>query len=157
MLVDSSPFCLVYVSKAAPAEPAKRRLIVRNILTQAQHLNARDDITGLLIFNDDYFAQALEGPRDAVEQTFGRIARDERHALPTVVLRQSVEVRAFSRWTMCARQLSALDNQILDRLNDKGGFSPAAMPGVELLDALKGIARVHAAQFDRQTQSVVYL
>ena len=53
---------------------------IENILRVAVARNARCNVTGALTFNDFYFAQALEGPYDAVKATFADLSRDARHA-----------------------------------------------------------------------------
>lgn len=149
--------CLVYVSKISSNAAGDLRSTVRNILTQAQHLNARDNVTGILAFNHSFFAQALEGPPDTIDQTFGRISKDIRHTLPTIVLKRTVLERRFGAWTMCARQLSQLDNDILDSLERRYGFPPADSSGAFVLSQLEAIARVHYEAFDRQAKDVLYL
>jgi hypothetical protein len=149
--------CLVYVSKISSNSAGDLRSTVRSILTRAQHLNARDNVTGLLVFNHSFFAQALEGEPDTIDQTFGRISKDVRYTLPTIVLKQTVSERGFGAWTMCARQLSQLDNDILDNLERRRGFPPAYGSGALLLSQLQAIARVHRETFDRQAKDVLYL
>lgn len=149
--------CLLYVSRISSKFTGDLRSTVRNVLTQAQHLNARDNVTGLLVFNHSFFAQALEGEPDTIGQTFGRISKDIRHRLPTIVLQQTVSERSFGAWTMCARQLSQLDNDILDSLERRGGFPPAYGSGPLLLRQLQAIARVHYEAFDRQAKDVLHL
>lgn len=157
MAVSPPLECLVYVSRIATGNEGDLRPIVRNILTQAQHLNARDNVTGLLAFNRSFFAQVLEGEAETIDRTFGRISKDIRHTLPTMVLRQPLSERSFGAWTMCARQLSQLDNDILDSLERRGAFPPAYGSGAFLLTQLQAIARVHHEAFDRQTKDVLYL
>lgn len=149
--------CTVYVSRISPGQRDNLRPTVRNILTQAQHLNARDNVTGLLVFNSSFFAQALEGESETIERTFGRISRDIRHSAPVILLSQSIAERSFGAWTMCARQLSRLDNDILDRFDQRGVFPSAADSGTALLGQLQAISRVHHAAFDLQTRDVHYL
>lgn len=146
--------CLVYTSRIVPVSRQTLQQTVRSILTVAQHRNAANDVTGLLIFNQTLFAQVLEGDLAAIESTFGRISRDARHTLPSVLLKTATAERRFGAWTMCARQLSRLDNDILDRIEQQGAF-PAS--GVRLLELMRGIGRVHQAAFDRQTKDVEYL
>ena len=157
MTAASTLQCLVYVSKIAGSGLNNLRPTVRNILTQAQHRNARDHVTGLLVFNNSFFAQALEGEPNAVERTFGRISKDVRHTLPTILLKQTISERAFGAWTMCARQLSVLDNDILNSLEKRGAFPPGYGSGAQLLTQLQAIGRVHSAAFDRQSKDVHYL
>lgn len=109
-------------------------------------------VTGLLIFNYTLFAQVLEGDFATIENTFGRISRDARHTLPSVLQKTAIAQRSFGAWTMCARQLSLLDNDILDRFEQQGTFSPLAVSGARLQEQLCGIGRVHQAAFDRADQ-----
>jgi hypothetical protein len=150
-------YCLVYVSRIASAHRSRIRQVVREILTQAQHRNARNGVTGLLVFNSTFFVQALEGELEAVDRTFSQISRDVRHSFPTVVYKQPIAERSFHRWTMCARELSKLDNDILDRLEQRGAFVPTAESGASLLEQLRSIGRVHHAVFDQQMRDTLYL
>ncbi|MBC7770241.1 MAG: BLUF domain-containing protein [Phycisphaerales bacterium] len=145
------------MSKIASSGLQNLHPTVRNILTQAQHLNARDNITGLLVFNSVFFAQVLEGEPETVTRTFGRISKDIRHTLPVIVLQQKISERSFGAWTMCARQLSQLDNDILNSMEQRGAFPPAYGSGALLLTQLQAIGRVHQAAFDRQAKDVLYL
>lgn len=156
MFAAQGLYCLTYVSKIAPSEKNRLRQAVTEILAQAQHLNARDGITGVLVFNNTYFAQALEGDRAVIEAKFGAISRDIRHSLPTLLSLGPIANRSFSSWTMCARQISKLDNDILDRLENRGAFPPAPDGGA-LLEQLRAVGRVHQEYFDRQLKGVVYL
>ncbi len=157
MAVAPHLHCLVYVSKISTGTARDLRSTVRNILTQAQHLNARDGITGLLAFNNSFFAQVLEGEEERIDRTFGRISKDFRHILPAIVLKQTLSERSFGGWTMCARQLSPLDKDILDSIDRRGGFPPAYGSGAALLSQLQAIGRIHQEAFDRQTKDVLYL
>ena len=58
---------------------------------------------------------------------------------------------------MCARQLSKLDNIILDSLDKQGSFPPSLGSGAKLLADLQAIGRVHQAAFDRQAKDVLFL
>ena len=42
----------------------------------------------------------LEGPQDAVEATYARIRRDDRHLAITPLLSEPAEVRLFPDWAM---------------------------------------------------------
>ncbi len=80
----------------APQQDAE----ISQILTTARVNNKRQNVTGALLFNAGYFAQVLEGPRDAVEQIFERIQRDDRHGEVTVLECGYGEHRDFSEWSM---------------------------------------------------------
>lgn len=156
MADTSNLYCLTYVSRIANSERDRLRQTVTEILSQSQHLNGRDGITGVLVFDNTYFAQALEGDRSAVEAKFGAISRDKRHMFPTVLSQGPIAERSFAAWSMCARPLSKLDNDILDRLANRGAFPPGPDGGA-LIEQLRAIARIHQEYFDRQSRDVAYL
>ena len=142
--------CLVYVSRLAPVTGKPAEQLVREILNHAWARNALNEVTGILVFNKMWFIQALEGPFTAIEETYNRIMKDKRHSDCRVVYKQPVSVRSFGEWTMCARQLSKLDNHILDSVEKYGGLPNGPAAGRLLLDQLQKIGQVHKTNFDRQ-------
>jgi hypothetical protein len=72
------------------------------ILMDARRCNVRDGITGALICRDDLFLQLLEGPAAAVEATFRRIDKDDRHLEVRPLSRRTIsdDARLFPNWTM---------------------------------------------------------
>lgn len=70
------------------------------ILAVSRANNARDDVTGALLFSNGSFAQVLEGPLAALERTFERIQCDPRHAGVTVLQFGPIEGRVFADWAM---------------------------------------------------------
>lgn len=73
---------------------------IDSILRISQANNGRDGVTGALIYNAGVFGQVLEGPVDAVEETFERIQMDDRHADVTLLEISSILERSFSNWSM---------------------------------------------------------
>ena len=74
--------------------------ILSAILMDARRCNSRDDITGMLICRADLYLQLLEGPSDAVDGAYRRIAADDRHVDLRLLSRQNVEARLFPLWSM---------------------------------------------------------
>ena len=70
------------------------------ILVSACRNNARDELTGALVYNGHNFLQLLEGPDDKVEACLATIQRDPRHNGMTEVRRRAVETRNFGEWAM---------------------------------------------------------
>ncbi len=72
------------------------------ILLDARRCNDRDGITGALICRDDLYLQMLEGPQSAVEATYSRITRDDRHLEVRQMSRREIPDtgRLFARWAM---------------------------------------------------------
>ncbi len=71
-----------------------------DILMAARRNNRRDGLTGALICRADLFLQMLEGPRDKVTATFGRILRDDRHLEVSLVWSGDAPARLFGAWDM---------------------------------------------------------
>ncbi|WP_181776401.1 BLUF domain-containing protein [Amycolatopsis pittospori] len=121
------PHTLMYSSVAAFAMSDSE---VDALLSRSRELNAAQEITGLLVYiRLDYhraaFLQVLEGPHDAVEQTYGRIERDELHKDLTVLRRSSLEAARFRGWSM---KFATLDETGLrDAGDDAGNSDPLAL------------------------------
>jgi len=65
---------VLYVSTAQVLFTAPR---MEELLAKSRTSNARQQITGLLLYRDGAFMQFLEGPEGAVERLFRRIKADE--------------------------------------------------------------------------------
>lgn len=80
--------------------PAPVEAELQRILAASRRNNTAADVTGALLFNRDYFAQVLEGPRKSVETTFERIQQDRRHGEVTMVENGWATNRDFPDWAM---------------------------------------------------------
>ncbi|WP_372624453.1 BLUF domain-containing protein [Falsiroseomonas sp.] len=87
---------LIYASRPSGFEAA----MLEEILVTARRCNERDGLTGALICRRDLFIQMLEGPRDKVTATFGRILQDRRHVDVSLVWCGDTSMRIFADWTM---------------------------------------------------------
>ena len=92
---------LLYRSRSALAgtDEAIAATIAR-ILETSQRNNARDHLSGVLLFTSSMFIQVLEGPLAAVEATFERICCDHRHGEVEILEFCSVTERAFEGWSL---------------------------------------------------------
>ncbi len=111
---------------------------IRAILAASRRNNARDGITGGLLFSQGCFAQVLEGPLDAVETTFERIQCDEHHSDVAVLQSGPIEQRDFPDWSMAftgaADQASPLAGIALPSV-----FSGSPGAGEQVLEMLRGV------------------
>ncbi|MEM1036414.1 MAG: BLUF domain-containing protein [Pseudomonadota bacterium] len=99
---------LIYVSEAAPNLSAKGIQKIVNI----SHLhNQMSNITGLLVHDEGYFLQILEGVPSDVEATYQRISKDRRHSNCQLLLAQPITQRAFPKWLMGYRDRETLFTQ----------------------------------------------
>ena len=128
---------VLYCSRPAiAARPAERADVIRNILAAARRRNAADGITGGLMFSKGCFAQVLEGPMDAVSETFERIQQDERHFEVTVLQAAPIATRDFPAWSMAYTGADHAD----DPTSGLGaGFAGHASGGQDLLDLLRAV------------------
>lgn len=97
-------YSLVYFSRAAvPMDAAG----LQQLLETSRRNNLLLNITGLLIYGVDTFAQYLEGPREAVESLFARIRMDSRHRDVRLLSQGPIAERAFPDWSMTFREIGA--------------------------------------------------
>jgi hypothetical protein len=95
---------LVYVSTATRFFDAAT---LEALLEGSRRRNTEAGVTGLLVYSDGNIMQCLEGPRDAVDSTFARLARDRRHFDVTVLVRETIPAREFPDWSMAHSTASA--------------------------------------------------
>jgi hypothetical protein len=118
--------------------PETTAIDIQDILVVSRQNNARDEITGALLFSADAFAQALEGPLDAVEGAFERIQCDERHSDVVVLQSGLIAKRDFPDWTMAFARAENLGNPRAG-LALTNACSGVTHGGSELLDLLRSI------------------
>jgi hypothetical protein len=88
---------MLYVSAAvAPLSEAA----LAELLTTSRSNNAAAGVTGMLLYRDSQFMQALEGDDAAVRALFDVIAADNRHHRVRLVLEEQITDRRFSEWSM---------------------------------------------------------
>lgn len=92
----------VYVS-AASREFSKQEL--SEMLVGFRERNAARGITGMLLYRDGDFMQAIEGPAEGVDALLERISWDERHRAFFPLLSGWRQERAFRDWSMGFRAL----------------------------------------------------
>lgn len=111
---------------------------IHEILAASRRNNARAGITGGLLFSAGCFAQVLEGPVEAVMETFERIQCDQRHRTVTVLHTDRLAARDFPSWSMAyAGAESARDP--LARRELVAAASGVDGDGQTILDMLKAV------------------
>jgi hypothetical protein len=127
-------YFLIYVSIASD-DVAPETLL--ELLRVSRENNARDDITGLLLYKERRFMQLLEGPETAVCATYGRIARDPRHRDAAVLLEGETAERDFADWSMGFQNL---DEEVA---RSTPGFSPFLDAKFSVFDFESDPSRAH--------------
>lgn len=88
---------VIYVSVA---DPLLSQGDIDAILATARCNNARDALTGALIYNGHNFMQLLEGPADRLDACLAAIRTDARHSGMIEIRRRAIEKRDFAEWSM---------------------------------------------------------
>jgi len=89
---------IVYLSTATQEFTAAD---LKKLLVRVRMRNKAADVTGMLVFHDGTFLQALEGEKRAVVDIFGHIEKDPRHRDIAVLHRgPGSEERVFGDWAM---------------------------------------------------------
>jgi Sensors of blue-light using FAD len=112
---------------------------IHDILIESVANNRRDDVTGALIHDDKWFAQALEGPETLVSATFERILRDPRHSDVRLIKMQPVETRRFAAWWMACVPRSLENADLFRRHCESERFDPQLMRADRLGDLIEAV------------------
>ena len=104
---------LVYVSCATTSFSNAKLL---EMVKRARARNGALDVTGMLLYKDGNFIQALEGKGSAVREIFETIRRDPRHQAVTVVLNEIDSARHFEQ-PLGFRHLTDPEGPIVPSLN----------------------------------------
>jgi len=99
-------FSLVYVSVSDKLMTDSE---LKAILDVARTNNARDQITGMLLYRSGYFIQVLEGEEEAVMRTYNKILLDSRHFNCLIVYKNQIAELSFDRWSMGFNHLEQID------------------------------------------------
>ncbi len=73
---------------------------IHDILEVAREFNAKNNITGCLLFNNNQFLQLLEGEFDTLMALYERIKKDPRHEKFVLLHMREAEYRVYPDWTM---------------------------------------------------------
>ena len=77
-------------------------------------INEQLGITGMLLYKNNEFMQALEGRESAVAYLAHRISRDPRHREVRIILNTPAKNREFPDWTMGFRNLGHPEAQHIE-------------------------------------------
>ncbi len=121
---------LLHILYTSSSDGLMREPDVAAILEQSRRNNAAVGITGLLVYCDGSFIQALEGPADVVEATMQRIEADPRHRDVTRIVTYETSARDFPDWTMAYASPDRTEMQArLDLLRDRKALRQRADEG----------------------------
>jgi len=73
---------------------------LEELLVQARRGNAKNGITGALVYVDGVFLQILEGEAATIQQLMAKIATDVRHETIAVLKQGEIAAAMFADWKM---------------------------------------------------------
>jgi hypothetical protein len=118
---------------------------IEDILEKARVNNRKNNVTGLLCFNNKFFLQCLEGSRESVNSTYHHILNDKRHSDIIMLNYSEIAEREFEQWSMGYMPQSSLTDSINLKYSGTPNFDPYEMSGDsthKLMLALKENIRI---------------
>ncbi|MEY3760258.1 MAG: hypothetical protein RIR39_1749 [Pseudomonadota bacterium] len=103
--------CLVYVSLANQEMSDK---YLQDLLKKARKKNEALSITGMLLYRDGFFMQALEGEKADIEGLFEIIKKDARHRDVLLINKKPIKQRGFPDWTMGFNKIDNKDVETIE-------------------------------------------
>jgi hypothetical protein len=88
----------IIYSSAALAPFGERELT--ELLTLARVNNGRLGVTGMLLYHEGSFLQALEGDEAVLDALFAKIGKDKRHHRVVTLMRREIEAPQFDQRKM---------------------------------------------------------
>lgn len=104
-MASSDLIHLIYISSATKW-PTEKDL--KSLMAQARARNLRQNITGLLLYNNATYMQVLEGPTGDVHEIFEAICEDPRNNGVVKLIDESIQQRDFPQWSMGFKHLDHL-------------------------------------------------
>ena len=94
---------IIYLSRATQSMSDEE---LATLLTQAREANARQDITGALVYGDGQFMQIIEGEEATLAMLYAKLLQDGRHGQVFKFADKPIAQRSFADWSMAFRPLS---------------------------------------------------
>ncbi|MBU2898129.1 BLUF domain-containing protein [Vibrio hepatarius] len=115
---------------------------IQSILNTARKQNAAIDVTGVLLFNRNYFLQCLEGSRAQVNKVYHQILNDNRHDNIVLLDYSEVAEREFSDWSMGYIPEMATTRPLTLKYSGSSSFEPYKMSGSSAHKLLSSLTKV---------------
>ncbi len=110
------------------------------LLLHARGNNERLGVTGLLLYHEGSFLQALEGDEEVLSALFSTITRDKRHHHIVKLLAREVDGSHFAGWQMGFVAMSAISKTLpgfSDYLRHRGEPDATASAATRVLSAFR--------------------
>lgn len=130
---------LIYASRFCEGKFDTKEL--SRINHSSQKNNKISELTGILVFGDDFFLQCLEGDREEVSKTYHRISQDPRHESVVILSMEDAIRREFSEWDMKCVILTEANNNLIREFSTTSKFHPHKMHHKNSLELMKALRK----------------
>ena len=97
---------LIYTSRSTASFKEHE---IPDLLQQVRITNAKQQVTGMLLYIGGSFLQVLEGPPESVDAMFNKLLADKRHTQLRLIATEPLPERAFEGWTMMHKTLDPVE------------------------------------------------
>jgi Sensors of blue-light using FAD len=111
--------------------------VIESILAQSRKHNPASGITGVLVYSEGVFLQALEGGRKQVSELYKHICGDKRHTDVVLLHYEEITERRFGGWTMGQVNLAKVNNSVLLKYSETPELNPYSVSGAVSLALLE--------------------
>ena len=106
---------LIYISSAT-SWPSENDL--KALLEQSRVRNLRQNITGMLLYNNAIYLQVLEGSEEDVHDIYNSILKDTRNNGNVTLVEEKISQRDFPNWSMGFKNLKSCAPEELPGFQD---------------------------------------
>ena len=99
---------------------------VKELTSKASEKNKETEITGILLYANNYFFQTIEGSQEEINDLYLRISKDERHGSIRLLSYNNIEKRLFPSWGMGLIQTEP-SQDLINRHFENGKFVPTIL------------------------------
>lgn len=115
---------------------------VARILEQARRNNERNGISGVLVMNEDYFLQSIEGARPVINELLAKLIKDNRHFSFQIVDCREVEQQRWDKWSMKYLTPSDENKEYMQKFSASNEFNPYLMSTSQIMSFIETLAKL---------------
>ena len=108
-------YTLVYVSAGTHLFSDEE---LEALLAKSRENNSKLNITGILLYSEGNFIQAIEGKKEDIDYLFNKISLDPRHRFIIKLYQKPITERMFSEWSMGLRKVNKSGLSLVPGLSD---------------------------------------
>ncbi len=128
---------LVRLLYASTLKTANDPTVIDSILAQSRAHNPALGITGILVYSEGIFLQALEGGRKQVSDLYSHIIKDPRHTDVVLLHYEEITERRYGGWTMGQVNLAKVNASVLLKYSETVELNPYSASGAVSLALLE--------------------